>query len=411
VDYRPVGKTNLKLSALSYGCMRFGDEESAAAAVKKAIELGVNYFDVAPAYCGSTSERKLALGLKGADRGKLVITAKSSPGDGGEGVGQNHRPDIGFGINTADQARQEIERSMEIIGVDHLDVYHLWAIHSDRIFDEAMSPGGFLEGVRKAQSEGLCDYVGMTTHMPADNIIDYCKRFDFDMITLPFHLRDTSRAKAVEYCAERGIGVIAMNPLAGGALAGPAQALQGIAKSILSPSKDAMTEAPRSPGNSVAGRASAATPLPSTMTEAALRFLVGYPGVTTSIVGFTYASQVEEDVPYADKGGLSADEMTALQSRINELYANVKHFCTACGYCGECPEGVLIPEVLEVYSNLLVPSIAETTMQELLDQLSKDGQGFDPSLCVACGECEAKCPNHLPVSELMSAAKDKWPGR
>lgn len=382
MDHRPISKTDLKLSALSFGCMRFDDEDSAAEAVRKAIELGINYFDIAPAYCACTSERKLALGLKGAELSKLIVTAKSSPGDGGEGVGRTHRPDIGFGIDTADQARREIERSMEIIGVDHFNVYHLWAIHHDRIFDEAMKPGGFLEGVRKAQSEGLTDYIGLTTHMPADNIIGYLKRFDFDIITIPFHLRDASRAKAVEYCAERGIGVIAMNPLAGGALAKPSQAQQGIAHSL--------------------GY--------SSMTEAALRCLLGYPGLTSALVGFTYASQVEEDVPYAAKGGLSAEAMETLQSRVNELYANVEHFCTACGYCGACPEGILIPKVLEVYSNLLVPSAAESAMTELLDMLSKDGRGLDPSLCVACGECESKCPNKLPVSELMSAAKDKWPG-
>lgn len=382
MDYRSFGKTSLKLSALSFGCMRFADDDSAAEAVRKAIELGVNYFDVAPAYCGSTSERRLGAGLKGADLSKLIVTAKSSPGDGGEGVGQNHRPDIGFGINTADQARAQVERSMQIMGVDHLDVYHLWAIHSDGIFDEAMKPGGFLEGVRKAQSEGLFDYVGMTTHMPADNIIDYLKRFDFDMITIPFHLRDTSRVRAVEYCAEHGVGVIAMNPLAGGALAGPARPLQSIAEGL--------------------GCGS--------MTEAALRFLVGYPGVTTSIVGFTYASQVEEDVKHAALGGLSGDVRQALEARVQELYANVKHFCSACGYCGECPEGVLIPKVLEVYSNLLVPSVAETAMEALLNQLSTDPKGYDPSLCVACGQCEAKCPNNLPISELMAEAKEKWAG-
>jgi predicted aldo/keto reductase-like oxidoreductase len=61
-------------------------------------------------------------------------------------------------------------------------------------------------------------------------------------------------------------------------------------------------------------------------------------------------------------------------------------------------------------SDNLVPSAAESAMAELLDMLSKDGRGLDPSLCAACGECESKCPNHLPVSELMSAAKEKWPG-
>lgn len=383
MDYRSFDKTPLKLSALSFGCMRFADDDSADEAVRKAIELGINYFDVAPAYCGSTSERRLGMGLKGADRSKLIVTAKSSPGDGGEGVGQKHRPEVGFGINTADQARAQIERSMEIIGVDHLDVYHLWAIHSDAIFEEAVKPGGFLEGVRKAQSEGLCDHVGLTTHMPAGNVIEYLKRFDFDMITIPFHLRDTSRAKVVEYCAEHGIGVIAMNPLAGGALAKPARPLQSIADGL-----DC-----------------------SCMTEAALRFLLGYPGVTTALVGFTYASQVEEDVLHADRCGLSDGDRGAIESRVRELYANVKHFCSACGYCGECPEGILIPKVLDIYSNLLVPSVADATMANLREMLSKDGAGYDPSACAACGQCESKCPNNLPISELMASAKEKWPVR
>lgn len=394
MDYRPFSKTNLSLSALSFGCMRFADDDTAAEAVRKAIELGINYFDVAPAYCGCTSERRLAAGIKGADRSKLIVTAKSSPGDGGEGVGQNHRPDVGFGINTADQARAEIERSMKIIGVDHLDVYHLWAIHSDGIFDEAMKPGGFLEGVRKAQAEGLCDYVGLTTHMPGDNIIGYLKRFDFDMITFPFHLRDTSRATAIDYCSERGIGVIAMNPLAGGALAGSAKPLRDIAMSILSLSKESLSK--ESCGS---------------MTEAALRYLLGYPGITTALVGFTYADHVTQDVAMAERGGLSSEAREALESRIEELYANVKHFCSACGYCGECPEGILIPKVLEVYSNLLVPSAADAAREELVERLLEDPQGYDPSLCAACGQCEPKCPNNLPISELMAAAKEKWPGK
>jgi len=357
--------------------MRFADDESAAAAVRKAVELGVNYFDVAPAYCGKTSERRLGMGLKGLDLGKLIITAKSSTGNGGEGVGDDYRPGAGFGIRTADQVRTQIERSMELIGVNHLNVYHLWAVHSDVIFDEAIKPGGFLEGVRKAQAEGLIDHIGLTTHMPADHIIDYLKRFDFDMVTLPFHLRDTSRADAVEYCAERGIGVIAMNPLAGGALTRPVPVLQGIAKDM--------------------GFAS--------MTEAALRFLIGYPGVTTALAGITYTEQAEEDAAIVALGGISGDESEMLLARVTELYANVKHFCSACGYCGECPEGILIPQVLEIYSNLLVPSTADAARKELAERLSKDSAGYDSSRCVACGQCESKCPNKLPISQLMAEAK------
>lgn len=381
MDYRFVEKTGYNISALSFGCMRFRDEETAAEAVRKAIELGVNYFDVAPLYCGRNSERWLGLGLKGL-RDKVIVTAKSTPGDGGDGIGETPNPEIGFGIRSADETRRQIERSMEIMGVDHLDMYHLWAVHGDAVFEEAAKPGGFLEGARKAQSEGLFDYLGVTTHLDGDAIIRFLDRCDFDMLTLPFHLRDTSRANAVAYCAERGIGVIAMNPLAGGALTRPAPVLQSIAASLGFES----------------------------MTEAALRFLYSYPGVTTSLVGITYADQAAQGVRALEKGAIPEALAQELQARVQELYANVRHFCTACGYCGECPQGILIPQVLEIYSNVLVPSTAEAAMLDLAEKLAADPTGYNPSLCTACKSCEEKCPNRLPVSDLMAAATEKWPG-
>lgn len=379
MDYRGFDRTNYDISTLSFGCMRFADDETAAEAVRKAIELGVNYFDVAPAYGGGTAERRLGLGLRGLRDG-VIVTAKSSPGNGGDGVGEDYSPETGFGIRSADQTRAQIERSMRIVGVDHLDVYHLWACHGDAVFEEAMKPGGFLEGVRKAQSEGLFEYVGITTHMDADGIIRYLSRFAFDVVTIPFHLRDTSRAKAVEYCAERGIGVIAMNPLAGGALAKQSPVLQRIATDL--------------------GFAN--------MAEAALRFLISYPGVTSALNGITYADQAVEGVAAVSKGTISDETAETLRARVRELYENVKHFCTACGYCGDCPQGILIPQVLETYSSLLTPSTADVALDYLAARLASGAEGYDPSLCNACRACEEKCPNRLPVSDLMSAAAEKW---
>jgi predicted aldo/keto reductase-like oxidoreductase len=382
LDYRFVQKTGYNISALGYGCMRFVDDDTAAEAVKKAVELGVNYFDVAPAYCCQTSERRLGLGLKGL-RDKVIVTAKSTPGNGGDGLGESCNPVTGFGIRSADETRRQIERSMELIGIDHLDMYHLWGVHSDGILEEAMKPNGFLEGARKAQSEGLFDHMGITTHADADSIIRYLDRYDFDTVTLPFHLRDTSRAKAVAYCAERGIGVIAMNPLAGGALTKPVPVLQAIAKSLGFES----------------------------MTEAALRFLASYPGVTTSIAGIACADQAVEDAAAIEKGKIPEDISNELQARVQELYANVRYFCSACGYCGDCPQGILIPEVLELYSNMLVPSTADAAILDLAQKLAADPTGYDPSLCTACKACETQCPNKLPVSQLMAAASEMWPSK
>lgn len=379
MEYRDFGRTGLKVSALSMGCMRFADDESANKAVKRAVELGINYFDVAPGYGNGTAEPRLGLGLKGLDLENLIVTAKSSPGDSGEGVGHNHSPESGFGIITAEYARAEIERSMKIIGVDHLQAYHLWAVHHERIFEEAMKPGGFLDGVKQAKEDGLFDFIGITTHLNSDAAIRCLEAFPFDIITIPYSITDIRMKDAVAYCHKNNIAVVAMNPLGGGRLAKRSPVLDKIAHEY--------------------GLES--------ITEAALRWLVGYPGVTTILNGISYAEQAEMSADYVARGPLPKEVGDAVQKRLWELYGNVRHFCTACGYCGECPQGILIPPVLELYTNMLVPSTADDAYDTLVEKIAENPGGYDPGLCVACRICEEKCPNHLPVSELMAAAKDK----
>jgi predicted aldo/keto reductase-like oxidoreductase len=378
---RSVPKTKWKVSPLAFGCMRFKDEVTAIEAIHKAVELGVNYFDVAPAYGGGSAEVKLGLAVKGI-RDKCIITAKSSPGSGGPELG-TYQPEKGFGIRTADQVRREIERSMHVMGVDHLDMYQLWAVHAPEIFHEAIKPGGFMEGVLKAKEEGLCDYIGLTTHGDDDEIISYIKDspYEFDMVTLSFSFRNTDRTRAIEYCASRGIGVIAMNPLGGGSIVKPSPAQLRIARE--------------------AGFETLAGP--------ALRFVAFYPGVTAALNGITYAQHAVEGVAAIEEGPLPKETEGILLAKIQELHANVKHFCTACGYCGECPMGIAIPELLELYSGLLVPSLSADAKEAYIGKVTAGARGLDPAVCTACKQCEQKCPNRLPVSRLMGAARAIWP--
>jgi uncharacterized protein len=379
--YRHVPRTNWMLSALTAGTGRFVDDESSIAAMRKAIELGVNYFDVAPAYGEQRSEYRVGQAIKGC-RDRVIVIGKSSPGNGGEEPGE-YKPDTGFGIRSAAEVRFQIERTMRIMEVDHLDMYYLWSTHADLVFAEAMKPGGFIEGVERARADGLLDTIGLTSHIDADGLIRFCEQYPFGTVTIPFHLRDSSRARAVAYCHEHGIGVIAMNPLAGGSLARSSPPLDRIAQDL--------------------GIAS--------MREAALRYVAHYPGITSALVGITYAAHAIEGAEIIEQGPLPEGVGEKLRERVDELYANVKHLCTGCKYCGECPQGVRIPEVLEAYSNLLVPSIADETLARLRRRLAEAPEGLDPSLCTACGTCEAKCPNRLPVSEMMAEAAGRWPGR
>jgi predicted aldo/keto reductase-like oxidoreductase len=381
MQLRVVPKTKWKVAPLAFGCMRFKDEVTAIEAIHKAIELGVNYFDVAPAYGGGSAEVKLGLAIKGL-RDKCIITAKSSPGSGGPEVG-TYQPEKGFGIRTADQVRREIERSMHVMGVDHLDMYQLWAVHAPEIFREAIRPGGFMDGVIKAKEEGLIDYIGLTTHGDNDEVISYMKDspYEFDMVTISFNFRNTDHSRAIEYCASRGAGVIAMNPLGGGRIVKPSPAQLRIAR-------EAGFE---------------------TLVDPALRFVAYYPGVTAALNGITYARHVVEGVAAIEKGPLPKPIEDLLVAKIQELHSNVKYFCTACGYCGECPMGIAIPELLEIYSGLLVPSLSADARQAYIVRVTGGARGLDPVACTACKQCEQKCPNKIPVSQLMEAARHILP--
>jgi len=384
MEYRRIGKSGWDVSILSFGCMRFHDAETASAAVRRAVELGVNYFDVAPCYCNGNSEPWLGAALKGLDRSRLIITAKSSPGNGGVGL-CDYDPKGGFGIRTADEARRQIERSMELLGVDHLNMYQFWALHSENIFQEGLKKGGFLEGVLKAHEEGLFDYVGMTTHAEAAEIIHFVKDspYEFDMVTLPFNLVNAGRMEAVEYCADRGIGVAAMNPLGGGLLARNVPLM-----------------------NDLAERAGA-----DSMAEASLRFVAYTPGMTTALNGITYAEHAEVGAAAVCAGPLGNDAEAMLTERLAEIYASVNphNLCTACGYCGQCPMGILVPKVLAAFTDMRIPSTAEAARAEVAAKLAAGEEGWDPSLCDKCRQCEEKCPNRIPVTQLMEAAVEIWP--
>ena len=382
MQYHHVEKTGWDVSTLSFGCMRFANAPTAATAVRKAIEVGVNYFDVAPAY-GSPAEEFLAEGIKGL-RDKIILTAKSSPGNGGDQLGE-YNPETGFGIRTADEARRQIERSMEILGVDHLDMYQFWACHSENVFAEGLKKGGFFEGVLKAHAEGLLDYIGITSHSESDDIIHFIQDspYEFDMVTLPFHPIDAGRTKAIEFCAERGIGVVAMNPLGGGRLGRHTPLFNRLAA-------DAGAE---------------------NMPRAALRYVAYTPGMTTALNGITYADQAVEGAAAMDAGPLPDRGAALLHEKLTETYAavNVDNLCAACGYCGQCPKGIVIPRVLEAFTDMRIPSSAEQAKVDLAAQIAAGQEGLDPSLCDACGRCESKCPNHIPVSRLMEAAAEAWP--
>ncbi|NIR00350.1 MAG: aldo/keto reductase, partial [Gemmatimonadales bacterium] len=115
MQYRLLGRTGFKVSALGFGTMRFKmaeghvDQDLAVKVLHRAMDLGVNYFDSAVGYCRSESELTLGKALKGRREGQVVSTKYPPWG-----------PSV-----TADDCRQIIEQSLSRLDIDAIDVYHM----------------------------------------------------------------------------------------------------------------------------------------------------------------------------------------------------------------------------------------------------------------------------------------------
>lgn len=361
------------LATLSIGCMRYPSREAAAETIAACGRAGVLYLDTSPAYCYRSEEENTetwtGAAIKG-DRDRYIVSAKCSSGNGGDKVG-DYDPAKGFSITTANQVRRQIEQSMRRLQVDKLDCYQLWAIHVPHLFDVALQSGGWMEGVQQARKEGLFKHLGITGHADAAEIRRWVDSGLFEMITVPFHMMDTSRLEGIEYALSKGIAVIAMNPLAGGLLGSASE-------TVASEMADVQV---------------------SGATDLALRFVASFRGMS-ALCGMTSAAQARENIAVFDKPLWTRDQALALRDRFTGLLGKADHVCTGCRYCMPCPQELNIPSILELRNYHKVLKLVSAA-QSFRDRHKWWGNSHKADRCIACGECEGRCPNHLPVSDLM----------
>jgi aryl-alcohol dehydrogenase-like predicted oxidoreductase len=307
---RPLGRTGLQVSEIGFGAWAVGgnahgnsygptvDAESVAA-IRKAADLGVNFFDTADVYGWGHSEELLGQALE--DRRDEVFLATKVGGDFYHGgVRMNFDPGyIAFAL----------ERSLQRLRTDHVDLYQLHNPPPELMGDPAAYEA--LEGLR---AEHKLEHYGVSVHEPfeASLCLEAGKP---EVLQIPFSLFRQEWIEDLLADAHRaGAGIIAREPLANGFLTG------GVRRDSMFPPGDIRHQWP--PGM-VAGRIAAATRLSfltkpnRTMAQAALRFVLAFPEVSTAIPGAKTAVQVAENVGSADVPPLTPAEVQEARS----LYA------------------------------------------------------------------------------------------
>lgn len=199
---RRLGRTNEKLSVVGFPGLSLThcDQEQATAALHRAFDKGVNYFDVAPAYGNGDCEVKMGIGLQGLDRGKYFLACKTKKRDK-QGV------------------REELERSLARLKTDHFDLYQLHHLVQPSAVKQALGPDGAMETILKAKEEGKIRYVGFSAHT-TKGALEAMKNFRFDTVMFPinfveFYTRGFGK-EVLELAAEQGAGVLAIKPLSWG---------------------------------------------------------------------------------------------------------------------------------------------------------------------------------------------------
>jgi myo-inositol catabolism protein IolS len=210
MEFRPFGRTGLKVSALGFGCWEIGgtygriDEGEFQRAVAQAIDNGITSFDTAEAYGMGVSEEALARALAGR-RNEIVLATKF-------GVGYEDMP------NRRDSSRARvlasIDKSLQRLQTDHIDIY---LVHWP---DPNTPPAETMAALDDVVRQGKVRYIGVSNFRLAQ-IEEAVRVRRVDVVQYAWNMFDRRmQTEIFPYCAEQGIGVMAYGSLAYGMLSG-----------------------------------------------------------------------------------------------------------------------------------------------------------------------------------------------
>lgn len=216
MEYREIGRTGMKVSALSFGASSLGSvfretkEGEAVAAVHTAVDLGMNFIDVSPYYGHYKAETVLGKALREIPRDKYFLSTK---------VGRYGKDGVNTWDYSARRATESVYESMERLGVDHIDLIN---VHDIEFADLHQVVEETLPALVALRDKGVVGHVGITDlqlenlqwvidHVPpgtVESILNFCH----------FTLNDDKLLDYLDYFERRGIGVINASPLSMGLL-------------------------------------------------------------------------------------------------------------------------------------------------------------------------------------------------
>ncbi len=375
---RTLGPRGPQVSILGFGCMRLPvldgrheriDVALATRMLRHAIDEGVNYVDTAWPYHGDS---------------------RTEPGRSepfvGEALGDGYRDRVllatklpSWLVESRSDMDRYLERQLERLRTDHVDCYLLHGLNAGSW--QNLHRLGVLDFLDAARADGRIRYPGFSFHDEAPVFPPIVDAYDWTFCQIQYNFMDVAYqagTAGLRYAAERGLGVIVMEPLKGGWLA------------------RRVPDAVREVWDSAASRRSPA--------EWALRFVWDEPEVSLLLSGMSAMEHVTENLKaaaaIAGPRSLTPHER-ALFDRVREVYrSRMRADCTGCEYCLPCPSGVDIPGVFALLNDAYL--YEDVAGARGLYGMRAAGKASD---CTQCHECEERCPQGLAIPDLLEEAR------
>jgi len=375
LKYRKFGRLDWMVSILGFGAMRLPvvggdmrqiDEPEAMRMIKYAIDHGVNYIDTAYMYHGGNSEVLIGKVLREGYHGKVRVATKMP---------------IGM-VRSREELDTIFEEQMRRLQIDYIDFYLMHGLDKDRW--RKIHDLNVLDWAERKVDEGRIGYLGFSFHDEFEvfkEIVDGYSGWTFCQIQYNYLDTESSRrspgTKGLKYAASRGLAVVVMEPIRGGLLAIP----------------------PPPEVKAVFDEAG----VKRTPAQWALLWVWNNPEVSVALSGMSTFEQVVDNIAtasIAEPGILSEEELRIIE-KVRNMYLKYGFIgCTGCHYCIPCPRGVDIPSILRYMNRILMAESGEERriVEEYYREIPEDRRG---DRCVRCGECEKKCPQKLPIRELI----------
>lgn len=367
------------MKKLGFGLMRLPmngasiDIEQVKAMVDKFIEKGFTYFDTAWMYMGFASENAAKEALVDRyPRDSFTLATK-----------------LHCGFFDSLEGRDKVfNEQLTKTGAGYFDYYLLHGIDKGSL--SKYEKYDCFKWLLDKKEKGLVKHAGFSFHDTADVLDDILtKHPEMEFVQLQINYLDwesewIESRKNYEVCVKHGKPVIVMEPVKGGSLARVPEEAEKLFK--------------------------AADPKRS-VSSWAIRFAASLPGVMTVLSGMSTLEQVEDNTSFMENFvPLTEDEQKLCFKVADIINSQTAVPCTGCSYCTDgCPQHIAIPQYFSLYNEIMREDMEKkgwTVSFSSYDALTKTyGKASE---CIACGQCEEMCPQHLTIIDYLKKVSGRF---